>query len=269
MKTKLLMLLLIGIMLLSGCVNQQPMTTTTSSTSTSTSMGTTTSTRKTTTTTISNETAKGEYNPIINPANFVAKIDNQYYSLVPGTTFIYQGEADGETEKNEVYVTHQTKNVLGVITTVIRDRVFDADNELTEETFDWYAQDRNGDVWYFGEDSKEYEGGVVVSTEGSWEASVDGAKPGIIMKANPKVGDSWKQEYYKDVAEDQAEVLGLNESISVPYGSFKDCIKTRDWTPLQPDIEENKYYCPNTGVVLTVMVKGGSEQMELIDITTE
>jgi len=123
------------------------------------------------------------YNPIIDSADFVTEIDNLYFPLKPGTTFIYRGETEEGVQRNEVVVTNQTKTILGVLTTVVWDRVWDEDDELVEETYDWYAQDKDGNVWYFGEDSKEYESGVVVSTAGSWEAGVDGAKPGIIMEA--------------------------------------------------------------------------------------
>ncbi len=205
------------------------------------------------------------YDPVINPADFVAQINNQYLPMSPGTTFIYDGESEDGKEKIEVNVTHETKEILGVTCVVVRDRVW-IDGELVEDTFDWFAQDKDGNVWYFGEDSKEYEGGKVVSTEGSWEAGVDGAKPGIIMKGNPQVGDAYRQEYYEDEAEDMAEVLSLNESISVPYGSFENCLKTQEWTPLEPDVVENKYYAPGVGVVLEVAVEGESERIELVEV---
>jgi len=208
------------------------------------------------------------YNPVINAADFVAEVDNQYFPLTPGTTFIYEGETEDGEERNEVYVTKQTKEILGITCIVVRDRVW-VDDELVEETFDWYAQDKDGNVWYFGEDSKEYEDGEFVSTEGSWEAGVDDAKPGIVMEANPQVGDSYRQEYYEDEAEDMGEVLSLNESVLVPYGSYENCLKTKDWTPLEPDVIEHKYYAPNIGFVMEIMVEGGSETIELIDITTD
>ncbi len=208
------------------------------------------------------------YDPVINPADFVAQINNQYLPMSPGTTFIYDGESEDGKEEIEVNVTHETKEILGVTCVVVRDRVW-IDGELVEDTFDWFAQDKDGNVWYFGEDSKEYEGGKVVSTEGSWEAGVDGAKPGIIMKGNPQVGDAYRQEYYEDEAEDMAEVLSLNESISVPYGSFENCLKTQEWTPLEPDVVENKYYAPGVGVVLEVAVEGESERVELVEVRTQ
>lgn len=208
------------------------------------------------------------YNPTIDPADFVAEIDNAYFPLKPGTTFIYQGDTEEGTERNEMVVTKDTKAVLSVTNIEVWDRVW-LEDELIEETYAWYAQDKEGNVWYFGEDSKEYEDGVVVSTTGSWEAGVDGAKPGIIMWANPQVGNSYRQEYYKGEAEDMAEVLSLNEAVSVSYGSFEDCLKTREWTPLEPDIVAHKYYAPGIGFLMEIVVGGGSEQVELIDIRTD
>src|SRR5689334_22566742 len=123
------------------------------------------------------------------PNNFVSKIDNPYFPLKPGTTFIYRGETDGTPTRDVMTVTHQTKEILGVTTTVVHDRVYE-DGVLTEDTFDWYAQDEDGNVWYFGEDTKELdENGNVTSTEGSWEAGVNGAEPGIVMLAHPHKGD--------------------------------------------------------------------------------
>jgi hypothetical protein len=137
---------------------------------------------------------------------------------------------------------------------------------LRESTRDWYAQDADGNVWYFGEDTKEYEGGEVTSTAGSWEAGVDGAVPGIIMKADPKVGDVYQQEYLAGEAEDMAEVLEMDASVEVPYSSFNHVIKTKEWTPLEPGVVEEKYYAPGMGLVLTKQVEGGSEWERLIDL---
>ena len=207
------------------------------------------------------------YDPVINPADFVAQIDNQYLPLTPGTTLIYEGETEDGMERIEVEVTHETKDILGVTCIVVRDTVR-VDGELVEDTYDWFAQDKDGNVWYFGEDSKEYEDGEV-DPAGSWEAGVDGAKPGIIMKASPQVGDAYRQEYYEDEAEDMAEVLSLNESVSVAYGLFDNCLQTQEWTPLEPDVVENKYYAPGIGVVLEVTVVGESERVELIEVKTQ
>ena len=205
------------------------------------------------------------YAPAIDPANFVTTIDNPYMPLIPGTTFIYEGETEKGNEHNEVYVSSETKVVLGVTCIVVKDTVM-VDGVLEEATLDWYAQDRQGNVWYFGEDSKEYENGAVVSTQGSWEAGVDGAQPGIVMKANPTVGDTYRQEYYKGEAEDWATVLSLSESASVPTGSYSDVLMTKEWSALDtPPVYEHKYYAQGVGFVMTKYVEGGFE-LELIEI---
>jgi len=196
------------------------------------------------------------YAPHINPAEFTTKVDNEYLPLKPGTTFVYEG---GQ-ERDEMSVTHQTKKVMGVECLVVDDKAWE-DGKLIERTYDWFAQDKEGTVWYFGEDTKEYKNGKVVSTKGSWEAGVDGAKPGIIMQAHPKVGQSYRQEYYKGEAEDKAKVRSLNDSVTVAYGSFDHVLVTREWTPLEPSYDEHKYYARGVGQVYG----GGSE---LVDVKT-
>jgi hypothetical protein len=203
------------------------------------------------------------YNPSINPSDFVSGIDNPLWPLVPGTRYVYQG---GE-ETIEVTVTNDTKQILGVTTIVVHD-VVSVGSEIIEDTYDWYAKDKEGNVWYFGEDTKEYESGQVVSTEGSWEAGVDGAKAGIVMHATqPAIGSPYRQEYYACEAEDMAEVVSLSESVTVPYGSFDNCLQTREFTPLEPDVNEYKYYAPGVGLVLEVDVQSGA-RTELIGMTT-
>jgi hypothetical protein len=197
------------------------------------------------------------YAPHIDPADFTTKVDNKYSPLKPGTTFFYQGNKQGST-RDEMAVTHSTKKIMGVECVVVNDKGWE-NGKLIEGTFDYYAQDKKGNVWYFGEDTKEYKNGKVTSTKGSWEAGVDGAKPGIIMQAHPKVGQSYRQEYYKGEAEDMAKVLSLNESVTVPYGSFDRVLKTKEWTPLEPSYVEHKYYAPGVG-----QVYGGG--LELVDV---
>jgi hypothetical protein len=206
--------------------------------------------------------------PIFDPENFGSVIDNPYFPLVPGTTFLYLGTDEGHPLRDEYVVTNDTKQILGVTTTVIRDRAF-VDDELVEETLDWFAQDNDGNVWYFGEDSKVIENGVVVSTEGSWEAGADGARPGIVMEAHPRRGDAYQQEFAKEVAEDRAKVLSLKERVTVPYGSFDNCLKTKDFSRLDPGVAEHKYYASGVGFIRSVKVKGGSEVLELVSVTTE
>ncbi|HKG25053.1 MAG TPA: hypothetical protein VKB09_05350, partial [Thermomicrobiales bacterium] len=180
-------------------------------------------------------------------------------------TFVYEGTSDGESEHNEVAVTTETKTIFGVRCVEVRDTV-SVEGELTEETLDWYAQDKDGNVWYFGEDSKSYENGKVASTEGSWEAGVDGAQPGIIMPAEPKVGDEYRQEYYAGEAEDMAAVLQLGGSVTVPYGTFDDVLVTKEWSPLEPDVVEHKTYAPGVGLILAESVQGEQERLELVDV---
>jgi len=211
------------------------------------------------------DTTEPNYNPIIVPNDFVSEINNKFFTLVPGTTFIYESQREDGTERNEVNVTNNTKVVLGVQTVVVWDRVW-LDDELIEETFDWYAQDSSGNVWYFGEDSKEYESGKVISTEGSWEAGIDGAKPGIIMQAEQKLGQPYRQEYYKGKAEDMAQVVAVNEKVNVPFGTFDNCIKTKDWNTLVSGSVEFKYYCPQVGGVTLEVDQDGSNPVELIDM---
>ncbi len=209
--------------------------------------------------------AKGAYRVEVDPANFVSTVDNPYFPLVPGTTLVYVGTAAGEREVDTVTVTDRTKEILGVPCVVVRDEVKVA-GELRELTFDWYTQDVDGNVWYFGEDSKEYEHGQVSSTVGSWEAGVDGAQPGVIMLATPEVGTSYRQELYLGEAEDRARVVALGERVSVPYGSFDDAMVTEDFTPLEPMFLERKYYAPGIGVVLERLVEGGDDVSRLIDV---
>jgi hypothetical protein len=208
------------------------------------------------------------YAPVIDPANFVDVVDNPYWPLIPGTTFVYEGESEEGFEHIEVNVTHDTKKIMGVDCLVVHDTVW-LDGEMIEDTFDWYAQDKDGNVWYFGEDVSNYENGELVDKAGSWEVGVDGALPGVVMWATPTVGEPYRQEYYAGVAEDMAQVLSLTESASVAYGTFDNLLMTKEWTPLEPDLVEHKYYASGVGMILEVAVEGGSERMELVEIRTE
>ncbi|MGA5194024.1 hypothetical protein [Streptomyces exfoliatus] len=201
----------------------------------------------------------------MNPADFVTTIDNPYMPLTPGTKFRYEGTTEDGTQTVVVEVTRQTKKILGVPAVVVRDTVTE-DGQIIEDTFDWFAQDRDGNVWSFGEDSKELEDGKVVSTEGSWEAGKDGAEPGIVMKAHPKAGDKYRQEYYKGVAEDRAEVLSTTDKVTVPHGSYDNVLKTKDDSPLEPDVVQHKYYAKGVGLIREDQVEGGTGQLELVSV---
>ena len=218
--------------------------------------------------------------PEFDPENFVDEngdpfpINNCYLPMVPGTTFLYMADAEDEDEAewNVVYVTHGTKTVAaGVECVVVLDVEFEGDL-LVEFTLDWYAQDSAGNIWYCGEDTEAYEyndeGDVIdISTEGSWEAGVDGAEAGILMLAEPQPGDSYRQEYWEDEAEDMAKVLRLNASASVAYGDYeKCCLVTKEWTPLERGNVEHKFYAPCVGLVLINELKGKTKRVELIAV---
>jgi hypothetical protein len=208
----------------------------------------------------------GDYQPDIEPEDFVDVIDNPYLPLTTGARWVYEGAVEDGTERIEVVVTDDRREVMGISATVVRDTVT-VDGELIEDTFDWYAQDRDGNVWYLGEDSKEYEDGDVASTEGSWEAGVDGALPGVIMPAEPSAGHAYRQEFYKGEAEDLAEIVRLDGTASVPAGRFDDLLVVREWNPLEPEAVEEKSYAKGVGLVLEVMTAGGSDRIELISRT--
>jgi hypothetical protein len=199
------------------------------------------------------------------PADFVARIDNKYFPLQPGTTFLYGGTQEGKARQVSVSVTRKTKLILGIRATVVLDQVL-VDRKPEEKTFDWYAQDKDGNVWYLGEDSSDFVNGAWVRGDGSWEAGVDGAKPGIVMKADPSAGDIYRQEYYAGHAEDMAKVLNTDEPVIVSYGSFDHALETSEWTPLERGVIEHKYYVKGVGNVRTIMVKGGSEEEHLVSI---
>src|SRR5215470_2094411 len=166
----------------------------------------------------------------INPADFVSVIDNPYFALQPGTTFVYTNE-DGSLLRT-MEVTHDTINLAGVTCVVAHD-TSKVDGVIEEDTFDYFAQDKNGNVWYFGEDTTQFENGQPVGTEGTWHAGVNGATPGIIMEADPHKGDTYQQEHAAPVAEDEARVVNLTSSADVPYGDFHHLLKTAETTPLE------------------------------------
>jgi hypothetical protein len=213
-----------------------------------------------------------EYRPVenysvdINPEDFTTTIDNPLLPFTPGSRWVYESETEDGLERIEVEVTDETREVMGVTTIVVHDEVF-LDGELIEDTFDWYAQDSEGNVWYFGEETAELEDGEVVSTEGSWEAGVDGALPGIVMPADPQPGDEYFQEFYEGEAEDYARIVSVGESVEVPFGSFDDCVVTEDLNPFEPDVIEHKSYCPGIGMTLEEKVAGSDERVELIEFT--
>ena len=195
----------------------------------------------------------------LDPADFTNEIDNPYWPMRPGSRWVYR-EGD---QRVVVTVTNRTREIAGVEARVVHDVVSEA-GEVVEDTYDWYAQDGDGNVWYLGEDTKEYEHGEVVSTEGSWEAGVDGAQAGILLPGDPQVGMQYRQEYYEGKAEDAGEVLALDARVRVPFGAFDDVLQTKDTTPLEPKLVEHKFYAKGVGPVLARTVSGGSGREELV-----
>ena len=208
----------------------------------------------------------GHYAPSIDPANFVAKVDNRFWPLEPGTGFHYVGTRGTTTQQDDEVVTHQTRRILGIAATVVRDTVSERGRPI-ERTLDFYAEDKQGNVWYLGEDSFEREHGRFVRASDSWRSGVGGAKPGIIMPANPRPGDSYRQEYYPPgQALDQARVLGRRGAVKVPYGTFARTLVTSEFSPLEPQTEE-KYYVAGVGEVLERVVKGHHEEFRLVSVS--
>ena len=208
----------------------------------------------------------GKYAPLIDPANFVSRIDNRYFPLKPGSGFHFQGIKDGTAQTDDMVVTHQVKYVLGVKCTVVRDTVSEHGKPL-ERTFDWYAQDRQGNVWYMGEDARELKNGRFVRASDSWQGGVKHAKPGIIMRGHPRPGDVYRQEYYPPGgALDQGHVTGTSATVRVPLGTFRRVLVTDEWSPVEPQIER-KYYVAGLGEIKEQVIAGGHEQFQLVRVT--
>lgn len=195
----------------------------------------------------------------LDPAQLTTRIDNPYWPMTPGARWIYrQTDDQGSVQRVEVTVTDRTKRVAnGVTARVVRDEVTE-NGKPVEVTDDWYAQDREGNIWYLGEQTAEYEDGKVKTRQGSFEAGVDGAQPGLAVPADPRPGLRYRQEYYKGQAEDRARVLSIDDQAEVPAGHFKETLTTRDENPLDPKVLEYKLYAPGVGPVLVLSPSGGS-----------
>jgi hypothetical protein len=209
---------------------------------------------------------EGRYSPAIDPTQFGDRVDNPYLPLRPGTTFRYRGVGDdGRTpELNTVAVTHKAKKIMGINATVVLDQVF-SDGKPEERTFDWYAQDKQGNVWYLGEDSSNYEKGRWVKDDGSWQAGVGNGKPGIIMLAHPTTGMAYRQEYSPGHALDQARVLGAGGPVRVPYRPFGQTLSTREYSSIDHQFER-KLYARGVGVVKEQALTVSKERSELVAV---
>jgi hypothetical protein len=205
----------------------------------------------------------GDYRVTLDPSAFVSTIDNPWLPFSPGSRWVYEDHAAPGGTRIEVVVTDGKRPIVGIQATVVR-VTETLDGRVVEDTFDWYAQDGDGNVWYLGEDTTASRVGQAPSSAGSWEAGVDGALPGIVMKANPQIGDAYRQEYYPGRAEDMAEVIRTDHSLTVPFGTLDDVLVTREWSPLEPGVVEEKFYAMGVGLVRERHVQGGSGGADLV-----
>ena len=204
------------------------------------------------------------YNPKIDPADFGGSIDNPWLPLKPGTVYRYRGVGDdGKThELNTVKVTHRKKRIMGIEATVVLDQVF-SEGKPEERTFDWYAQDHEGNVWYLGENTSNFEHGHWVRDDGSWQAGVGNGKPGIIMLAHPHRGDAYRQEYSPGHAVDQAQVLGGGGAVKTPYRTFKSTLLTLEYSTIDKQYEL-KWHGRGVGVIKEQAVTKSKELSRLV-----
>jgi hypothetical protein len=198
---------------------------------------------------------------------YSANVTNEWFPLAPGSVYRYRGVKDGEPSREVMTVTHRTRTIDGAETIVVKDLLY-LRGKLEERTRDYYTQDEDGNVWYFGEDTAELDSnGQVKTREGTWHAGVDGAKPGIFMYAHPRVGQSARQEYLKGQAEDHFAVLRRGVAVEVPFRGFRQALLTKEWTPVEPGVLDHKYYARGIGTVLEQTVKGGNERNALVSFT--
>jgi hypothetical protein len=201
------------------------------------------------------------------PTSLVTAVTNPYYPLTPGTITVFQGQTADGLEIDTVEVLAGTKTVNGFVATEVHDRVYVA-GSLSEDTYDWFAQDSAGNVWYLGEDTKQYANGQVIGTAGTWQWGVHGATPGIVMWGDPAAAMNklYRQEFDRGAAEDLAKVVAVNQTVTVLYGTLTACVKTEEWNALEPGPHDHKYYCPQLGTVLEV-AGGSGERSELKTVT--
>jgi hypothetical protein len=215
---------------------------------------------------ISTALSAADCTPVFNPNNIVAVVNNPYFPLPVGRTWVYEGVKDGQSQIDTVTVTAETKTILGVTATVVSD-IATHDGTLLEKTFDWYAQDKDGNVWYLGEDTSAFGKNGKVDKSGSWEAGVNGAIPGIIMEANPQIPDAYRQEYQAGVAEDTAWVVQVGGTVTVPYGKVRNTLVTLEATAIEPGNYDQKVYASGIGIVLELAITGPPEVAKLVSVT--
>jgi hypothetical protein len=210
--------------------------------------------------------AASDYEPVLDPADFVAVIDNPYFPLPVGRTLVYEGIKDGQTLVDTVTVTDQTKLIEGITARAVSD-ISTHDGALLEKTLDWYAQDKQGTVWYLGEDTTAFLSNGKTDTSGSWQAGVHDAEPGIIMEAHPQIPDAYRQEFLVGEAEDTAWVVEVGGTVTVPYGKLRNTLKTLEAARIEPGNYDLKVYAPGIGIVLEQALTGPTETAQLVSVT--
>ncbi|HVQ89125.1 MAG TPA: hypothetical protein VMT88_13195 [Actinomycetes bacterium] len=208
----------------------------------------------------------GAYEPVLDPANFVSAIDNPYYPLPVGRLLVYKGVRDGQLQIDKVRVTDKTRVIEGITATTVSDIAKTPDGTLLEKTRDWYAQDNEGTVWYLGEDTASYGSSGQIDTSGSWLAGVNDGEPGIIMEANPRIPDAYRQEYLKGEAEDTAWITGRGGQVTIPYGTVGPVLKSLEHTALEPNVVDLKVYAPGLGIVKEKALAGDQEVAKLVRV---
>ena len=209
--------------------------------------------------------ATPKYAPVVKVADFVKTIDNAYFPLVPGSTALFSGTRDTSKLIEQVSVTKKTRKILNV-TCIEVDSSLTVDDKLAEKTIDWYAQDKQGNVWFFGASVTQYSpAGKVTGTAGTWLAGSNGALPGIIMQAKPDTSLTYRQDYSKGHAEDMAQVLSLNESVTGTSASYTNALQIKEWSPLQPKVVVNKWYAKGVGLIMSKVVEGGNQELQLTE----
>lgn len=201
------------------------------------------------------------------PGQFSKVIDNPYFPLPVGRTLVYRGVENGEKEVDRVRVLRGTRTIAGIAATVVSDNVYEPPSKLAEKTFDYYAQDETGNVWYLGEDTKEFLSGGKVDPSGSWLTGKDGAKPGLVMEAAPRVPDAYRQECRSGEAEDVAWVVGVGGSKTVPYARFRPVLRSLEYSSLEPAVVDRKVYGRGVGVISERQLSGGHETLSLVRVT--
>lgn len=207
------------------------------------------------------------YEPVLDPANFVSVIDNPYYPLPAGRLLVYKGVRDGQLQIDRVKVTDKTRVIEGITATTVSDIAKTPGGTLLEKTRDWYAQDNQGTVWYLGEATASYGTSGQIDTSGSWIAGVNDGEPGIIMEADPRIPDAYRQEYLKGEAEDTAWITGRGGQVTVPYGTVEHVLKSLEHTALEPNVVDLKVYAPGLGIVKEKALAGDQEVAKLVRVT--